>query len=292
MDRLYNRKTDFGLKSFEAVFHFEVEIVNPEYRKWCQEYDRVAEAYDRHAFIHQKMGYRLLLLPPLQKRNWQHILEIGCRTGYLAQLLLEKYPQSLLTTCHFSARMAAIAYSFLGHTPRVEQRCGLMSLEHQREMYDLLIANAVFHRWTHPREILAKCYQLLQPGGCLVASVFGPQTLHELRTMFHQTEDELGIKASDHILSFFQREFWEELLQSLGYVQIQMCEYWWRQEAVSCQQILRTMKGMGESALLNRQSFGTSYRLLRRLFQRYDRAYRFREGVYTTIHVIQFVAHK
>lgn len=258
----------------------------------CQELDRVAAEYDRHAAVHQKMAYRLLHLASMHDEKWQNMLEIGCRTGYLTQLILEQWPQTHITAYHFSVCMGAIAGSYMGASSRVKHLYWPNCLRNRQAQYDLVIANAIFHRLECPQRTLRNCYHLLQSGGCLVGNVFGPQTLQELRIVFQQAEEELGLSPDEHILPFFQKEFWEELLQRSGYIEIKTWEYWWRQEAFSCEEILRTIKGMGERALCNQQRLADSYRLLRRVFERYDNAYRSRKGVYATIHVIQFVAYK
>lgn len=263
-----------------------------ENRKLCQEFDRVAAEYDMHAAVHQKMAYRLLQLPSMRDQNWQNVLEISCRTGYLTQLMLERWPQTHITAYHFSVCMAAIACSIIDASSRVEHLYESNCLRDRQGQYDLVIANAIFHRLACPHRTLLDCHHLLESGGCLVGNVFGPQTLQELRIVFQQSEEELGLSPEEHILPFFKKEFWEDLLQRSGYMDIQIWEYWWRQEAFSCEQILRTIKGMGERALCNQQRLADSYRLLRRVLERYDRAYRSRKGVYATIHVIQFVAYK
>lgn len=266
--------------------------MNKENRNLCQELDRIATVYDKYAAVHQKMAYRLLHLSSLRKRDWKNVLEISCRTGYLTQLILEQWPQTRITAYHLSVYMAAVACSFIGTSPRVEHLYDPNCLKNRQEQYDLVVANAIFHRMKNPQKMLVECHQLLEPGGCLIGNIFGPQTLQELRVVFQQVEEELGLSPEEHILPFFQKGFWEDLLQRSGYIDIKFWEYWWRQEAFSCEQILRTIKGMGERALCNQQRLADSYRLLRRVLERYDRAYRSRKGVYATIHVIQFVAYK
>ncbi|SHF12802.1 malonyl-CoA O-methyltransferase [Seinonella peptonophila] len=264
-------------------------------QRLVQQFDQNAELYDQFSTVHQKMAYRMLELMKQIGMEANEILEIGCRTGYLTQLLLDHMQASSITAIDLSKRMMQIAHEKI---PNYEQinwiHCDLEKIivELEANQYDLLISNALIHWLDFPSRVFREWFDLLRPGGYLVLSTFGPETFQEFRFLFQQVEDQLGVPQAEHFLSFQSATEWKELLQSVGIETTTTMEHWIRHEAASGKEILRTIKGIGESGSCHNQSLYTSHRALTSVLERYSKTYRFRDGVYTTLQIILLVGYK
>lgn len=267
--------------------------MNKDIHQLCKRFDRVAEIYDDHAAIHQKMAYRLLY--QVKHDSVKHILEIGCHTGFLTQLLLDRLPHAVITAVSVSERMVNIAKEKINEPNRVRWViCDYTEVDAilQNQRFDMIISNATLHWMDNPEQEVEKYYQMLEPGGSFLASALGTDTLQELRKVFQITEQGFGFPSEEHILVFSAMQQWEEWLSKSGFQNVSTLQYWLRPEASNCKELLHIVKNMGESCHCSRQSFYTSFQVMSKVIKKYNRAYRSREGVYATVHVNQFVAHK
>lgn len=115
-------------------------------------------------------------LPPTAR-----ILEIGCGTGVLTELIRRRYPGLGIDVVDVSARMIAQARARLGFDDRIRWR--VSDLRHVPTMppYPLIVSSSSLH-WVHPLdEGLTKIAALLEPGGHAVVSLMLYGTLGELR---------------------------------------------------------------------------------------------------------------
>lgn len=176
-------------------------------------FDRAAATYDANAQV-QARTLELLLphLPP--ESEVREILEIGCGTGSYSQRLLNHYPQARLTALDFSEKMLEQARQKLLDSPeRVQKesqqkpnsyetvpgedrqkpgqaaeatapvllcRDGEDFLAENRCHFDLVTANATLQWFSDLPRALLRIRAGLRPGGILLTTIFGGQTLTEL----------------------------------------------------------------------------------------------------------------
>ena len=147
---------------------------------------RRARSYDRHAGMQRLMAQRLAAAAGDSLAQARRILEIGCGTGYLTQLLRQANGEARLVALDLDAALVASARR------RLEAGAGARVLfmvadgeAPIRGEYDLIIANATFQWFTHPEETLAALYRSLASGGVLAFSTLGPRTFQELAAALH-----------------------------------------------------------------------------------------------------------
>lgn len=173
----------------------------------AKQFSRAANTYDAVTPVQRLMGLRLLELTTEQNLGFQpaRILELGCGTGGLTELLRRRYPHADITAIEISSAMVDQAQKRPALTEQVEFVQDDAEQFVRRlppgETYDLIIANATVQWFTHPREAMMSYRRQLSRRGIMSFSTFGPQTFHELRAAFLAAEQTLGIPHQERFLS-------------------------------------------------------------------------------------------
>lgn len=257
-------------------------------------FNRRAEVYDRHAVIQQRMAHRIMQTLEENRVEAGSILELGCGTGYLTQLLSEYFPDAGLVGMDLSKRMVATARERTGN--RVRYWVGDVEEEPLgKRCYDLIAANAVVHWLQNPESTLQRLADALQPGGFLVLSVFGPDTLQELAWIYDAVEEEMGLPPSRRVGAFHSECEWIRLMEQAGISSPRFLQCWQRLPHPSAKDLLTAVQGMGAGGARIREhsiSPMLEKRLIEEILQRYDRMWRDKDGVYATFQLIQVYGWK
>jgi trans-aconitate 2-methyltransferase len=112
-------------------------------------------------------------------RGDEAILDAGCGTGRVTQLLLELIPQGHLVAVDASERMVAAAREHLGDRAEVLHQ-NLLEL-HLQQPVDVIFSCAVFHHIHDHETLFARCFAALQPGGRIVAQCGGLSNVAQFR---------------------------------------------------------------------------------------------------------------
>jgi SAM-dependent methyltransferase len=140
--------------------------------------DRAAREFDAYSFLFDEIGARLLDRLSDFRRPFIRALELGCRNGRLSQQL-GRIGSEYFVRADFSETMAHAANA--GHP-------GPYTLVMDEELlpladgsFDLVVSNLALH-WVNDRPgALAQIRRVLRPDGLLLASLFGGNTLNELK---------------------------------------------------------------------------------------------------------------
>lgn len=144
----------------------------------ARNFSRAAHTYNQAAIIHQEVGMRLLDRLDLIKLEPNVILDLGSGTGFFSNALVQKYPQAQIIKLD-------IAKNMLRHANKNNAICGDGEyLPFKNRSIDFVFSNCVFHWFVNPQKVLAEIRRVLKPGGLLLFSTFGPDTLKELRESF------------------------------------------------------------------------------------------------------------
>ena len=132
-------------------------------RDWdATTYDRVSEP---------QVGWALSVLDRLPLRGDETVLDAGCGSGRVTQLLLERLPAGHVIAVDSSPSMLEHARKALGERATVFQ-ANLTELELDRSV-DAVFSNAVFHWIGDHERLFERLFAALRPGGRLVAQCGG-----------------------------------------------------------------------------------------------------------------------
>jgi len=145
-------------------------------------FDSAAGGYDQVAVLQREIGQRMLERLGYIRLAPRRLLDLGCGTGLFLDGLARRYRRAELIALDFAPNMLRLARR-RGHwlnRPRV--LCAdAEQLPLADDSVDLVFSNATL-QWVNDldatfRELL----RVLRPGGLLLFSTFGPDTLRELR---------------------------------------------------------------------------------------------------------------
>ena len=232
---------------------------------------RRADSYDRHACIQRLMAQGLMARLEDCLARSQRILEIGCGTGYLTQLLRQANGAARLVALDLDATLVETARRRLG------PEAGVAWLVADGEApirgkYDLIIANATFQWFTPPGETLAAYYQSLAPGGVLAFSTLGPRTFHELAGALAQAARSLELPAAPPIPAqgFANRETWANRLYRAGFPPARLTR---EMLTTTCPSVPEFLKALQATGATNPRPGAFPRRLLAGLIAAYQSGY-------------------
>ena len=136
-----------------------------------------AESYDRVGGPMTEMA--AAVLRRLELRGDETVLDAGCGTGRVSELLLERLPEGRVVAVDADPRMVEIARQNLDGRAEVHQ-VDLLELQLD-EPVDAIISTATFHWVLDHERLFARLRSVLAPGGQLVAQCGGRGNIAELR---------------------------------------------------------------------------------------------------------------
>jgi malonyl-CoA O-methyltransferase len=251
---------------------------------------RRARSYDRHACMQRLMAHGLVAVAQEVINGARCILEIGCGTGYLTQLLRQANQEAHLIALDLDASLVEMAQQRLGAAAGVEWLVadGEVPL---RGAYDLIIANATFQWFTRPAATLANYYQSLAPGGILSFSTLGPGTFQELAGALGQAAASLKLPNSPKIpaQAFGDRATWSDLLSGAGFRLLQLAREMVTTSFPSVREFLKALQATGAT---NPRPSPFSPRLLHAMIAAYQAAYGNNGAIPVSYEMIWAVAQK
>jgi len=190
-----------------------------------QAFDQAAAHYDAAASLQHEVARRLDEKLDWMKFEPHDILDAGCGTGFALPGLAKRYPQARLIGLDLSSRMLEQARTALPQSwwqrvlprrasaePRFTPICAdLEQLPLASNSLDLAWSNLAL-QWVGDLEAtLRGLHRVLRPGGLLLFSTFGPDTLKELRAAF------ADLDGYNHVNRFIDMHDIGDMLMHAGF---------------------------------------------------------------------------
>ncbi|WP_440116302.1 malonyl-ACP O-methyltransferase BioC [Paenibacillus sp. QZ-Y1] len=265
-----------------------------------RQFNRSAMSYDAHAHVQRSMADQLAR----SLAEWKNkgfisdpsILEIGCGTGALTQILVNEWPSAKITALDIAPEMIEVASKRLlteqhsGVEKCVVDRLRFLQadietwVQHAPESsVDIIVSNACFQWLSDPQETLGHLRRILRPGGLLFFTTFGPDTFREMHEAFNEAYRAKGMEPQRHGLSFHSPIQWEIMFEKAGYSGFNCERSIHIEKYVSARDFLYSVKGMGASTSEAVTISGHSLRrLFTNMYREYEDRFSTQEGITAT----------
>ncbi len=147
-------------------------------------FNRFSKNYDQYAILQREVAERLIDRLELVNIQPTTVVDIGSRTGYSTELLQKKYPQAQVIAIDWAENLLR-----LQKEPFLKICSFPDKLPLPEAIADLVVVNLSWHWLNNPQMGLKEWRRLLKPGGLLLLSTCGPDTLSELRASFAEVDD-------------------------------------------------------------------------------------------------------
>lgn len=154
-------------------------------------FEQAATAYETSAVLQDQVGAQLIERLDLVKLEPQWILDVGSGTGLQSRRLNRRYPRARLLALDLASNMLQQARRRKGWRQRQHFCQGdAENLPLATASIDLLYANMSIQWCNDLDQVLCEFARVLRPGGLLMFSTLGPDTLKELRQAFAAVDDQ------------------------------------------------------------------------------------------------------
>lgn len=131
-----------------------------------QEYSRLAATYDRRWSFYvnatlQETLQRVVIKPQ------DRVLDLGCGTGSLLELIYARFPKASLAGLDPSVEMLSVAREKLPAS--VDFRSGSAErIPFENDSFDVLLSTNAFHYFRRPTQAIQEMIRVLKPQGSLI----------------------------------------------------------------------------------------------------------------------------
>lgn len=170
------------------------QLLLPSKPQALRAFQRAAATYDDAAALQQEVGRRLLERLEVIRIEPERALDLGAGTGQASADLLKRYPRAQVLALDVAPAMLQQAR----RRGRFWRRplclaADAEALPLQPASVDLLVSNLALP-WLHDLDrTFAGFARVLKPGGLLLFSSLGPDTLKELRQAWAEVDDHVHV---------------------------------------------------------------------------------------------------
>lgn len=257
-----------------------------------------AITYDQYAVVQKEMARDLLLKIKRTGKYFRKILEIGCGTGFLTELLAREYPLAQITATDIAPEMIVVAREKLAVFSNINYfvadgenlRADNVSFD---PSFDLIVSNAVFQWFTDYTATFTQYHTYLGPGGYLIFSTLGAGTFKELYVCLEDGQkDKSPCKLGDHKIHkkrevFIENKHLQKVIVNAGFQFAGVEEVTRLEYFDSCRYFLRALKMIGANNNLTEelavQGLGAG---IFSLIKSYDAMFLDERGVPATYHCL------
>lgn len=207
-------------------------------KRWVnRSFAAAAKQYDQFAELQRQVGSQLIeRFPPSAIQG----LDLGAGTGFLTKQLALSQPDAEWIALDLALPMLHVARENLKALHNLHYLCAdAEALPLRDESVGQIYSNLALQWCEHLAVLFADCRRVLKPGGQLVFSSFGPDTLKELKTAWSQVDDYAHVnefKSADAIVA---------ALSQAGFKEIQFETTVFETAYPTVMHLMRELKGLG-----------------------------------------------
>ncbi|AKS43182.1 malonyl-ACP O-methyltransferase BioC [Wenzhouxiangella marina] len=233
----------------------------------ARQFGRAADSYDGHAALQREVGERLMERLDGLRFEPQRILDLGCGTGAQSQALHQRFPGARLIASDLAGPMLVQAARRRGWWRKRFDlvQADARALPIAEDSLDLVYCNLMLQWCEDPAAVFANLRRALKPGGLLLISTFGLDTLRELRQAWAAAD------SHPHVGRFTDVQRLGSALTRAGFAEPVLDTDWITSTYSRPQELLSELKGIGATNADQARTRGlTSPTRLRRMLRAYE----------------------
>lgn len=137
---------------------------------------KAAATYDQAAAVEQEIGSRLIDRLAIINLQPQHILDLGCGTGYITKQLHTQYPNATIIGLDLALPMVKIATN---NTGLLYCCADAEQLPFPDQQFELIFSNCCFYSISDLSRLFNEIKRTMRQDAALLFTTLGPSTLHE-----------------------------------------------------------------------------------------------------------------
>jgi len=235
--------------------------------KLRQSFSAASTTYDGVAGLQRTVGRSLLAAIDTAKLSGT-VLDIGCGTGFLTGGLLALSSGLSVIALDIALPMLQTAQRKLPTNANVHYVCAdADALPLARHSVDHVFSNLALQWCSRPATVFNEIRRVLKPGGQLLYSTFGPQTLQELKAAWEQVD------SYSHVNEFYRPEELRCFLRQAGFIDISIDSKNYLPCYESVPALMRELKDIGaHNVLAGRNRHVTTKTAMHNMIAAYQQA--------------------
>lgn len=236
-------------------------------RRVRRAFEKSAIGYDDVAVLQREVATRMLERLDLIRVNPTLILDAGCGTGQATHVLRRRYAGSHVIALDFALPMLRRTRATAGWLRKPLLVCGDLELLPLPDASVELVCSSLTLHWCNDLDgALRELKRVLAPGGLLLMTTLGPDTLKELRASWAVVDDRV------HVNGFIDMHDVGDAMLRAGFADPVMDAEMLRLTYGDAAQIMRELKRLGaHNSTYGRPRGLTSRRRLQRVCREYER---------------------
>ena len=176
----------------------------PDPRHVRRAFSRAAATYDAAAALQREVQQRLMeSLEYLEARVPEVVLDVGAGTGHASALMKKRWPKAQVIALDVAEPMLAQAKRQAGWWKPFQRVCAsATALPLADNSVDVIFSNLCLQYVDDLPAVFAGFRRALKPGGLLLCSTYGPETLIELAEAFHAADEQPHVSRFAPIAQF------------------------------------------------------------------------------------------
>ncbi len=163
-------------------------------------FEQSAEHYDAVAILQREVADRLLERLELLKMVPATILDLGSGTGYCSERLAQHYPKARLTSLDLASAMVNRTRERFSKWTRFRRAhqfvCGdAESLPFADNSFEMIFSSLTIQWCEDLEKTFSEMKRVLKPGGVLLYTTLGPDTLKELRASWAAVDQQVHVNT-------------------------------------------------------------------------------------------------
>jgi len=234
-----------------------------------QSFSAASHTYDHYAELQREVA-KALLASFSDVTVKGILLDLGCGTGFLTAELLDSAPHSdfkAIVALDIAMPMLQTARSKLAEQKKARYICAdAERLPIAGQSVDAVFSSLALQWCRNPESFFADIRRIIKPGGRLVFSTFGPETLQELKNAWAEVD------SYCHVNEFYSEEQLIQFLQGAGFEDLQIIRKNYRPSYASVMDLMKELKSIGaHNVMLGRNRKMTTKTQMQQMIAAYEK---------------------